>query len=245
MRTLFRFFLLALVLLLVCLSSALLAMRFAIHGREVNVPKLQGLTLAEAERVANAQGLVLSVEGRFYSAEIREGRIVSQMPAADTKVRRGWKISVAQSLGPQGAAVPNLTGQSQRAASINVSRRGLEIGTAATIHVPGALPDTVVAQSPPADTKKVSSPRLGLVLAAHDNTQWYIMPRFTGHPLTEATRELEQAGFTLGTVSESGVPLAGNGTDLPGNPGIIVRQYPPPGQRIAAGATISFEVTTK
>ena len=240
MRKLFRFLLLALVLMLVCLSSALLAMRFAIHGREVRVPKLQGLTLAEAERVANDQGLVLSVEGRFYS-DTAEGRIISQMPAAGSKVRRGWKISVARSLGPQGAAVPNLIGQSQRAASINASRRGLEIGTAAVIHIPGALPDTVVAQSPSVDTKKLSSPHLGLVVAAHDNTQWYVMPRFTGRPLNEAAWELKQAGFILGAVSESGVPL----TDPSGNAGTIVRQYPLPGQRIAAGSAISFEVITK
>jgi hypothetical protein len=49
----------------VFLSSALLAMRFAIQGREVQVPRLSGLTPAEAERVANSDGLVLSVESRF------------------------------------------------------------------------------------------------------------------------------------------------------------------------------------
>ena len=42
---------LGLVLLLVFLSCALLAMRFAIQGREVYVPRLTGLTPAEAERV--------------------------------------------------------------------------------------------------------------------------------------------------------------------------------------------------
>src|SRR5258708_38933860 len=175
MRKLFRFLLLCLVLMLVCLSSALLAMRFAIHGREVKVPKLQGLTFAEAERMANDQGLVLVVEGRFYSADTREGRVISQVPAAETKVRRGWKISVAQSLGPPGAGVPNLLGQSQRGASINACRRGREIASAAIVQNPGSLPDTVVLQSPPADTKRVSSPHLGLLLATHDNTQWYVM----------------------------------------------------------------------
>ena len=136
-------------------------------------------------------------------------------------------------------------GQSQRAASINASRRGLEIGTAAVIHIPGVLPDTVVAQSPPADTKKVSSPRLGLVLAAHDNAQWYVMPRFTGRPLNEAVWELKQAGFTVGTISESGAPATENTAEALSNSGIILRQYPPPGQRVAAGSPINFEVTTK
>ncbi len=81
LRKLVKYFFLSLVLLLVFLSAALLAMRFAIQGREVRVPRLTGLTPAEAERVANSDGLVLSVESRFYSATVPEGRIVSQAPA--------------------------------------------------------------------------------------------------------------------------------------------------------------------
>jgi beta-lactam-binding protein with PASTA domain len=63
---LLRYFLLGLVLVLVFAVSALVAMRFAIHGREVRVPKLAGLTQAEAEHIANQNGLVLSVESRFF-----------------------------------------------------------------------------------------------------------------------------------------------------------------------------------
>ena len=148
LRKVIKYFFLGLVLLLVFLSSALLAMRFAIQGREVHVPRLSGLTPAEAERVANSDGLVLSVESRFYSPSVPAGRIISQSPAPNATVRRGWKIRVAASLGTQHAAVPNLIGQSQHAAGINVSRRGLEIGTVAAIHLPGAAPDTVLAQSP-------------------------------------------------------------------------------------------------
>ena len=55
-----------------------------------------GLTPAEAERVANSDGLVLSVESRFYSASVPAGRILSQAPATDSTVRRGWKIRVAE-----------------------------------------------------------------------------------------------------------------------------------------------------
>src|SRR6266700_1271240 len=115
-------FFLGLVLLLVFLSCALLSMRFAIQGREVHVPRLTGLTPAEAERVANSNGQVLSVESRFYSATVPQRRIISQSPAAEATVRRGWKIRMAASLGTQHAAVPNLIGQSQHAAGINVSR---------------------------------------------------------------------------------------------------------------------------
>ena len=98
LRKVIKYFFLGLVLLLVFLSSALLAMRFAIQGREVRVPRLTGITPAEAERVANSDGLVLSVESRFYSPSVPAGRIISQSPAPNATVRRGWKIRVAASL---------------------------------------------------------------------------------------------------------------------------------------------------
>lgn len=238
MRKVIKYFFLGLVLLLVFLSSALLAMRFAIQGREVRVPRLSGLTPTEAERVANSDGLVLSVESRFYSPSVPAGRIISQAPAPDATVRRGWKIRVAASLGTQHAAVPNLIGQSQHAAGINVSRRGLEVGTVATIHLPGATPDTVVAQSPPPEAADVTSPKVSLLIAAADNGQHYVMPSFVGKPLADANVALIKGGFTLGKVRV----VSGSDSNAADMPGIIVRQSPAAGQRVAAGAAISFDV---
>lgn len=239
LRKLVKYFFLSLVLLLVFLASALLAMRFAIQGREVRVPRLTGLTPVEAERIANSDGLVLSVESRFYSASVPEGRIVSQAPAQNSTVRRGWKIRVAESLGSQRAAVPNLIGQSQHAAEINISRRGLEIGTVGAIHLPAAPPETVVAQNPPPEATGLTSPKVGLIFSAADNSQRYVMPSFVGKSLAEASTALIKAGFTLGKVHN--VSGAGVG-DSVGTPGVILRQSPQAGQRVAAGATISFDV---
>jgi beta-lactam-binding protein with PASTA domain len=236
LRKIVKFFFLGLVLLLVFTSSALLAMRFAIQGREVRVPRITGLTPVEAERAANSNGLVLSVENRFYSPSVLAGRIVSQSPMENVTVRRGWKIRVAESLGPQRAAVPNLIGQSQHAAGINISRRGLEPGTVAAIHLPGAQADTVIAQSPPPEAADVTSPKVGLIFAAADNVQRYVMPSFVGKPVAEADVALNKAGFTLGKVH------AVDDSSGPDAPGMILRQYPPAGQRVAAGATISFDV---
>jgi eukaryotic-like serine/threonine-protein kinase len=238
LRKVIKYFFLGLVLLLVFLASALLAMRFAIQGREVHVPRLTGLTPAEAERVANVDGLILSVESRFYSPSVHAGRIISQSPTPGATVRRGWKIRVAASLGTQHAAVPNLIGQSQHAAGINVSRRGLEIGTVAAIHLPGAVPDTVVAQSPPPDATEVTSPKVGLLFAAADNGQHYVMPSFVGRPLAEANVALIRGGFTLGKVHA----VTSGDSNAADSPGIIVRQSPAAGQRVAAGATINFDV---
>ena len=234
MLRLIKYFLLGLVLLLVCFASALLAMRFAIHGREVRVPKFIGLKPVDAERVANSEGLVLTFESRFYSSDVPEGYIVSQAPAPDTKVRRGWKVRVAESLGAQRASIPNVVGQSERVAELNITRRGLEIGSVATIHFPGAPPSTIVAQSPAAGTKNAVSPRISLIVSASDNAEAYVMPNFVSQPLSVATSTLEKAGFVLGDVV--------NVDDPSGPSGNIVKQTPSAGTKISAGATINFQV---
>src|ERR1035441_4330908 len=73
MRRFFRMLLLTLVLMTVALISALTAMRLAIHGREVTIPKLVGMSPSEAERVGAASGLLVVIEREFYSADIPDG----------------------------------------------------------------------------------------------------------------------------------------------------------------------------
>jgi beta-lactam-binding protein with PASTA domain len=261
LRRYLQYLLLGLVLLLVFMASALLSMRFAIHGREVQVPNLAGLTPFEAERRANAEGLVISIENRFYSPDVAAGHIASQFPAPGTTVRRGWKVLLSQSLGHQRAAIPNLVGQSELAAGINLRRRGLELGSIASIHVPGAVPQTVVAQSPPPDAKAVTSPRVDLVITAPDNVLHYVMPNFANKPLAQAAAAVEQAGLKLGgkwgamaraaslsksglrdTANEKNKRGQGKSKPVPVLTGTVVNQYPPAGQKVASGTEVYFEV---
>src|SRR5262249_52931470 len=234
-----RYFLLGLVLLLVFFAAALLSMRFAIHGQEVRVPRLAGLPTMEAERTAGTQGLVLVVETRFYSPTVAKGRVAAQAPAADTRVRRGWKVMVAESLGPQRAAVPSLLGQSRQAADINISRHGMELDSLAIMHVPGAPPGTVVAQSPaPNSFDAVAG--ISLVLTPTDNAPRYVMPNFTGKTLAEAEDALEKAGLVLGRVPE--MPSAENPELVVPGSRIIVGQRPQAGRKVAAGTVVDFDV---
>jgi eukaryotic-like serine/threonine-protein kinase len=244
LRKLSRIILKSLVLLLVFLAAALLSMRFAIHGREVRVPKLKGLSPAAAERAANAEGLVLSVESRYYSSDVPQGRIVSQVPAPNATVRRGWKVLVAESLGPQRAAIPNLVGQSRHAATINLTRRGLEVGNVATMRVPGAAAQTVVAQDPPANAQNVASPKIDLLIAAPDNNAPFVMPSFVGKPVAQAVPALEKAGLVAGNgLSTDSVAMPKNKARPP-KPltGTVVKQTPAAGKRVTAGTTVYFEV---
>ena len=240
MRAFFRFVLLVLVLLIVAMGSALTAMRIAIHGREVVVPKLVGLTPTQAERLALQNGLLIDIQNRFYSSEIAEGRILSQTPQPGTKVRRGWRVRLAESLGTQHVVIPDLVGDSTRSAEINLRRRGLEPGTLAMAQLPGQPQEQVIAQSPPPAAEGVASPKVNLLFSAPEETPAYVMPSYMGRPLAEAMRALQAAGLKVGAVHS----VVQDPTQVPSiAPGMILRQSVAPGQKVMAGTTIEFDVS--
>lgn len=253
MKAFFRFVLVALVLLLVAMASALLAMRFAIHGSEVTVPKVVGLTPAEAERAVAGLGLSVVVERQYYSGDVPEGKLMSQIPPAGMKVRRGWQLRTAQSLGPQRVAIPDVLGESARAAELNIRRRGLEMGAIAYLQMPGVNADQVLAQSPPPSASGVSVPRINLLVTAGPLPQSFVMPSFVGQPLGSVNLALLDAGFHVGSVTvapsapdtSQGSIVISSQTIAPPQPSpasMIVSQTPAPGQQVYAGATVNFEV---
>ena len=259
MRSFFRFALLALVLLVVALLSALTAMRFAIHGRETKVPDLVGKTPIDARHIADANGFDLEIERQYYSPTVPEGHILSQLPEAGTLTRRGWQIRVAQSLGPQRVQIPNAIGESERAAEINIKRRGLDVGAIAEISLPSAVADQVIAQDPPANASGVAAPKIGLLTGQPAPPTAFVMPSFTGQQLGNATNTLNAAGFQLGKVivAPPANPMLANPPLVPPAPtttapptlvssptpaSLILSQNPPAGWKITQGAAISFEV---
>jgi beta-lactam-binding protein with PASTA domain len=191
---------------------------------------------------------------------------MSQLPLPGTKVRRGWQVRVAQSLGPLRVVIPDVSGQSEHAAELNIRRRGLELVSTAEVQIPGLPPDQVLAQSPAANASQVAAPKISLLLTATADPEVFTMPSFLGQPLGSASRTLQDAGFKLGNVGVAPppAPAPNNGTfpavanssavipvapapvsAAPAQPtpaSIIVSQTPPPGQRIVAGGFVNFEV---
>src|ERR1700716_2598752 len=255
MKSFIRFAILALVLVTVALVSALTAMRFAIHGQEIAVPQLVGLAPAEAERAVAGMGLQIEIERQYYSPQIPEGKIMSQLPLPGTKVRRGWQVRVAQSLGPMRIAIPDVAGQSQRAAELNIRRRGLDLDSTAEIPLLGAA-DRGGAQSPTANASQVAAPKISLLVTVAADPQAFVMPNFVGQPLGTASRTLQDAGLKLGNVSVATPPPNAPSPSIevitpvapiaappqPSPASIIVSQMPVSGQKEGIGALVNFEV---
>jgi beta-lactam-binding protein with PASTA domain len=201
----------ALAMLLVALVSAFITMRLAIHGHEVKVPTLTGLTLAEAGHQTSSLGLSLTLENRFYSPDTPPGRVLAQSPAPGSTVRREWPVRITESLGPQQVAIPSVLGQSERTASINIRRLSLDLGVVAHIDAPGE-PGVVISQTPGPNATGVDRPRVSLLLSSApgsasdsdpedpgdlESPNAIVMPSLAGLTLAGAASRASAAGLRI------------------------------------------------
>ncbi len=245
----FRGLSLVLLLVAVAMLSAIATMHFAIHGAEVQVPDLKGLTVAAARSQAAGMGLNLDVDNRYYSAEVAAGHILSQSPDPGTVVRREWRVRVAESLGPQKVDVPDTVGSNGRLAALRLRRVGLEVGIIARLPFAGAPEGTVIAQNPPAHAQGIEQPSVNLLVAVpEDETpDGFVMPNLVGMPIVAAQALLAKVGLTFSTPVFVDVPppSAGDGNapaNPPVSPGSVVTQDPIAGARVDTTQDIKLTV---
>jgi beta-lactam-binding protein with PASTA domain len=241
----------SLVMLLVALAllSAVATMHFAIHGAEVQVPALQGMTVADARSQTAGLGLNLDVDNRYYSGDVAAGHILTQSPSPGTVVRREWRVRVAESLGPQRVDVPDTVGKDERLAALTLRRAGMEVGATAHLPWPNVPEGTVLAQDPPAHAQGISQPSVNLLVAAPDDEapDGFVMPDLIGLPVVTAQAQLSKVGIQPGNPKYVAVPLAPVGSgDLapkpPVKPGSVIAQTPGAGSRVFQNAVVALTV---
>ena len=231
------------------LLSAITTMHFAIHGAEVQVPALKGMTGAEARSETAGLGLNLMVDNRYYSADVAPGHILTQMPAAGTVVRREWRVRVAESLGPQKVEVPDMVGREERVAALTLRRAGLELGSTARLPYSRAAEGTVLAQDPPGHAQGIARPSINLLVVAPDDNapDGYVMPDLVGWPVVTAQAALTSVGITAlpPDFVDVSVPPVGSGDEPPRppvKPGAVLAQTPAAGSRVDQSTQVKLTV---
>jgi beta-lactam-binding protein with PASTA domain len=248
----FRLVLAFLAIAMAGLVSAVVTMRFAIHGAEVKVPDLQGLTVSEAVHKTANLGLNLGIDNKYYSVDVPAGRVLAQSPLPGAIVRREWRMRVTESLGPQRVATPKVVGQQERVAAIEVRRVGLELEETAQMPYSGAQPGTVIAQNPQQGAAGVERPSVSLLVStpAPNLAPAMVMPQLTGIPLAAATAQVVHAGLKVGPVQNSysaaAAPAAADGGMAPADTvdpaGTVLSQTPVAGHKVEPGMTVTFRV---
>jgi len=230
---------LVMLLVTVALLSAVTTMHFAIHGAEVQVPPLKGMTVADARSVTSGLGLDLDVDNRYYSADIPAGHILTQSPVSGTVVRREWRVRVAESLGPQTVEVPDTVGTDERVAALRLRRVGLDVGATAHMAYGKAADGAILAQDPPAHAKGIAQPSVNLLVATPNDEapDGYVMPDLVGWPVAGAQASLARLGLHVAAPKYVDVPIgsvgaAGAQPRPPVAPSTVIAQFPLTGWRV-------------
>jgi beta-lactam-binding protein with PASTA domain len=224
---------------------AFTTMRLSIHGGQVEVPNLVGMTAADANKTVGSRGLNLVMVNSFYSTTVPAGRIISQTPAPGVIVRHEWEVRTIESLGPQRVSIPDVSGMAERPAAIAIRRLSLDVGTVAHFPAPGNA-DLVLAQTPPPNAGGVDSPRVSLLLSEKDDGGGaaFVMPSVAGMSLESATSHLAAMGLYViqAPPPDATTPVVGGAapaiTPVPvvaPVDGTVVSQTPASGHRVVRG----------
>jgi serine/threonine-protein kinase len=214
------------------LVFAAVAVRVAVRAREVTVPDVTGASIAEAADRLAVEHLSLRVDAsQRPSTEVPPGQVLGQDPRPGAMSRRQRTVRVWVSAGPKISHMPQLVGESERAARMRLAQEGLDAATVAEIRSGRFLADAVVAQDP-ASGQPASEVRL--LVSRGVEADSYVMPDLIGLGGDAAAAVLRQQGFRVSFVaqqSESGLPS-----------GMVVRQTPAGGYQVQPGDSISLEV---
>jgi beta-lactam-binding protein with PASTA domain len=209
------------------------SMRLALKTRDVEVPDLTNRSANEATAIATATGLAVRVDDtRRSDPKVGAGRVIRQEPPAGSLSRRQRSVRLWLSSGAHAASVPPLVGDTARAAELRVTQDGLTLDGVAEIRSLDYPPDVVVAQMPPA---KTAADRVSLLVNRGEHGASYVMPDLIGVNGDRAAEILRGHGFRVAVVASNPYPGVAAG--------IVLRQSPQGGFRIAPGEPISLEVS--
>lgn len=220
--------------LLSCLGAlaALITVRLTVTREGVIVPDLVGKDLVAALEVSNKQGLSLKVSDRAFNTSTPSNHIVFQDPRPGAWLRPEGIIRVVVSKGMGELPIPAVHGVNWRDAKATLERYGLRVGEIFRVHSDRVARDTVIAQSPLADSKIMKGGTVALLVSEGSWPVSYVMPDLSGHPQYAANELAASIGLRVEKVSYTDRPEVRAGS--------VVAQRPVPGQRVTAGQGVEL-----
>ena len=216
-------------------------MHFAIHGAEVQVPALKGMTVAEAR----SQTAGLGPESRCRQSLLLVRRRAGTHPYAIARAGHSCaaRMASARSREPR-PAESGRAGYSRHgrarcgAASCGASGWGRRHCAPAF----GAAPEgAVLAQDPPAHAQGIAGPSINLLVAAPDDDtpDGFVMPDLTGVPSRDRAGHARQSRISKTAIPRSPTctcPTRGTGDAQPSASrhcrAPSIAQQPPAGARV-------------
>ena len=196
---------------------------------DVEVPKVTGLTLNEAQSQLSAAGLRVG-EVSTKSSNKPEGTVLQQDPSAGEMLDEGQGVNLTVSGGPGEAVVPNVVGQ----ASPDAAKRQLELADLELGNVRQQDSDQpegyVLSQSPENGTSVAKGSQVNIVVS----NGLVAVANVVGQQQQSARDTLSDQGLRVKVQEISGSQAAGT----------VISQDPTAGTKVSRGDTVTLTVST-
>ncbi len=199
--------------------------------QQVAVPRLTGLTEAAARAALAAKQLTATVQNKPSSTVVK-GQVMAQNPVENTQVTLGSSVGLDVSTGPDAAAIPNVAGLAQDAATTTLQQAGFSVGTIQQVDDPAQPAGKVVGTDPPATTVTSFSTTVTLRVA----TGKVPVPDVRTKNYSVAQDTLQKAGLT------SELQPVDDASALEGT---VLDQSPAPSSVVDAGTKVTLKVARR
>jgi eukaryotic-like serine/threonine-protein kinase len=211
-------------------AAAAVAVVLLVSRGKVTVPNVTGQSEQAAGATLRRAGLD-AVPSLQASSTVASGLVISQTPAAGTRVEKGSRVGVIVSGGPASAPVTDVEGLSAGDALARLRKAGFKPTTTKETSATVAA-GKVIGTNPPAGTEKqVGSPVVVLVSSGPAPVK---VPDVTGQSLSAAEATLTNAGLTVGTVTKK--------TSATQAPETVLSQSPATGSSVKAESKVNLIV---
>lgn len=125
-----RNLLICVILIAVMVAGAMIFLNIVTkHNQELVVPDFSNMTLAEAQALAEKEGMRVEVTDSVFVKRMKRGAVRDQNPSPGAKVKEGRRILLTiNAVNAKKVTMPNLVGLSMRQALAELQSRGLVVG---------------------------------------------------------------------------------------------------------------------
>ena len=197
-------------IVLVLVVGAMIFLNVAtMHGRVLVVPDFTNMSVAEAQRLAEASEVRIDVVDSLYVKRMAKGHIYRQNPKAGSQVKKGRRILITiNAMNAKKVEMPDLIGYSMRQATAELQSRGLVLGR--LIYQKDMATDNVLAQRCGAypiapETKVETGTVIDLVVGLNEADNQALVPDIFGMKCLAATDAVHGNSLNVRTVYDSSV----------------------------------------
>jgi beta-lactam-binding protein with PASTA domain len=176
------------------------------HGEYITVPKLEGLTLEQAQELIDSKNLRLEINDSTFKPGITPNTVLTQHPGVNAQVKENRRIYISiAAFNPPDVKMPNLIDKTQREVEMMLKSLGLQLGTITIKPNPSPVVMQQNVNNKPIESGSLiaKGSKIDLVIGSGKSTEMVSTPNLKGKTIEEAKAELETLGLTLGiTIAE-------------------------------------------